>query len=129
MAGMILGVMSVLGKGISLRLKRLPRPRATPTRRLTLTMRIEPSRYDAQPAYGFALNGSDGGPVGSRQGSLFPDQPSPCSEESPSRSRSSIIFQSRRRSIRHGMELDSYYDGVHGWKWHWQSCDADHRAG
>jgi FtsP/CotA-like multicopper oxidase with cupredoxin domain len=89
-----------------------PESRA-PARKLTLLMQSEPGRFGDAPAYGFALVEGDEAP-----------EPVKISIPGPTL----VLRRGEPVEIRlvnrlpegtaihwHGMELDSYYDGVHGW--------------
>jgi manganese oxidase len=110
MAGMAMGV-TVLGPTDA------PDPSKdrpnVPARQLTLVMQTEEKRYGTEPAYGFALK---------EPGHVVP--PNTVTVPGPS-----IVLQ-RGEPVEitllnrlpeataihwHGMELESYYDGVHGW--------------
>ncbi len=107
MSGLILGVTIVKDQPGD-----VAEPAAGPPRAMTLTMRTE-AREGARPVYGFAL---------SKTGEADPG--APLSVPGP------MLVLERGRPVEialvnrlpeataihwHGMELESYYDGVHGW--------------
>jgi manganese oxidase len=109
MAGMILGVTVVGGAKHSS--DELARPSSTTARKMTLVMQAEPNRYGDAPAFGFVL--AEGAPPVSRV-------PVPGPTLVLKRGEPVEITLVNRlpegTAIHwHGMELDSYYDGVHGW--------------
>jgi FtsP/CotA-like multicopper oxidase with cupredoxin domain len=110
MAGMVLGVTIVPADGSSEAPVETPRVQA---RALTLVMQTGPARYGAKPAYGFALAEAPGGAVPSTVS--VPGPPLVLRRGEPVE----ITLVNRlpdATSIHwHGIELDSYYDGVHGW--------------
>ena len=89
-----------------------PAPRVQ-SRRLTLTMQSEPRRFGDAPALGFLL--AEGGDMPSVGPVPIPgpllvlrrDQPVEITLVNRLSEATSIHW--------HGMELESYYDGVHGW--------------
>jgi manganese oxidase len=85
-----------------------------PARRLTLQMQAEPNRFEGAPAYGFVLTDP----------SVTSSAPAPVPVPGPT------LVLERGQPVEitlvnklpaataihwHGMELESYYDGVHGW--------------
>ena len=87
---------------------------ATPTRRITLLMQVEPNRFAGAPAYGFVLADQSA--------------PTPSSTRVPVPGPTLVLERGQPVEITlfnklpeataihwHGMELESYYDGVHGW--------------
>jgi FtsP/CotA-like multicopper oxidase with cupredoxin domain len=90
-----------------------PAPEAARARELTLELRTEPGRFGDAPAFGFLLSESwdpiPAGPV------PIPGPPLVLNRGEPV----AITLVNRlpeATSIHwHGMELESYYDGVHGW--------------
>ena len=110
MAGMVLGVTIVDPPGMSASLHERSEMTA---RKMTLIMQTEPGRYGAEPAYGFALAlGDDAPPAGtvSVPGptlTLRRDEPVEITLVNHLPEATSIHW--------HGMELQSFYDGVHGW--------------
>jgi FtsP/CotA-like multicopper oxidase with cupredoxin domain len=107
MAGMILGV-SVRAKDDS-----STSDVAAAARKLTLTMQRGPEQTGAHPVYGFALSG-DGETLPSSTVTvpgptlvLRRGQPVEITLENRLPESTAIHW--------HGIELDSYYDGVHGW--------------
>jgi manganese oxidase len=81
-------------------------------RKLTLLMLNDPQRYGTKPAYGFALAGSD---AASGAHLTVPGPTLVLKRGEPV----DITLVNRLNEATavhwHGMELDSYYDGVHGW--------------
>jgi manganese oxidase len=110
MAGMVLGV-TVLGKD-QLSKDSPPTP-SLPPRKLTLTMTAEWERFGADPAYGFVLTGdrdpSSGTGVSVPAPTLVLRRGEPVEIALVNRLPEATAIHW------HGMELDSYYDGVHGW--------------
>jgi FtsP/CotA-like multicopper oxidase with cupredoxin domain len=92
---------------------RSPDRAAMPTRRLTLYMRSEPNRFGDEPALGFV----------SAEGSAPPDDgpvqvPGPLLVLKRGEPVEITLVNTLSESAAihwHGMELESYYDGVHGW--------------
>jgi len=105
MAGMVLGV-TVLDAGgtSSSALERAP---ATP-RRLTMTMKSAPNRYGTEPAYGFVLDVAADAEVRAPGPTLVLRRDEPVEI--------TLVNQLPEATAVHwhGMELESYYDGVHG---------------
>jgi FtsP/CotA-like multicopper oxidase with cupredoxin domain len=110
MTGMVMGV-TVVGPH---------RPSAPPAdiaqppgRKLTLLMQTEPGRYGDAPAYGFVLTDESGVPDSNRVPvpgptlTLKRDEPVEITLVNRLPEATAIHW--------HGMELDSYYDGVHAW--------------
>ena len=97
-------------------------------RRITLKMNSMPARYGAEPLLGFEIFGADGKPLPN----LSPRMPAPVARmgaENPS----PILILTRGEPVTitlesalsketqihwHGMELESYNDGVPGWSGH-----------
>jgi FtsP/CotA-like multicopper oxidase with cupredoxin domain len=83
----------------------------TPARQLTLMMQSEPKRYGDAPAYGFVLGDADKGPehvpVPGPTLVLKRGEPVEIALVNQLPDATAIHW--------HGMELDSFYDGVHGW--------------
>jgi FtsP/CotA-like multicopper oxidase with cupredoxin domain len=107
MAGMVMGV-TVVGPNES---SEVPTGSVAP-RRLTLTMLEEPGRFGSEPAYGFALAEGDAEP------SATPSVPGPTLVLERGLPVEITLVNKLREGTAihwHGMELDSYYDGVHGW--------------
>jgi FtsP/CotA-like multicopper oxidase with cupredoxin domain len=110
MVGMVLGI-TVLGQEGT----RPPQPEAghQGERQLTLLMQSEPRRFGDAPAYGFLLAEGSGLPAAEHV-------PVPGPTLVLKRGEPVEITVVNRlpegTSIHwHGMELESYYDGVHGW--------------
>jgi manganese oxidase len=109
MAGMILGV-NVLGRGLSS--PDSPQAAGRPARKLTLTMESEPGRYGVEPGYGFGLPTEGDGPVNT----ISVPGPTLVLQRGEPVEITLVNRLSEATAIHwHGMELDSYYDGVHGW--------------
>jgi FtsP/CotA-like multicopper oxidase with cupredoxin domain len=89
----------------------LPPPRAAEPRRLALLMRTDPDRFGAEPAFGFVLDGaattSDSTPVPGPTLVLARGEPVEITLVNQLTEATAIHW--------HGMELESYYDGAHGW--------------
>ena len=108
MAGMILGI-TVTGPDDD------PAASTPPevARKLTLEMRTEPNRFGSDPAYGFVLVEGDAGeksatvPIPGPTLVLRRGEPVEITLVNRLPEATAIHW--------HGMELDSYYDGVHGW--------------
>jgi manganese oxidase len=109
MAGMILGV-TIVGDDDSAANGDVTPPAA---RKLTLVMQAEPKRFGDRPAYGFVLADGDGPapgrsvPVPGPTLALTRGEPVEITLVNRLPEGTAIHW--------HGMELDSYYDGVHGW--------------
>jgi FtsP/CotA-like multicopper oxidase with cupredoxin domain len=109
MAGMILGV-TVVGDDDSATNGDV-KPAAA--RKLTLVMQAEPKRFGDRPAYGFVLADADrpasggGVPVPGPTLALTRGEPVEITLINRLPEGTAIHW--------HGIELDSYYDGVHGW--------------
>jgi FtsP/CotA-like multicopper oxidase with cupredoxin domain len=86
-----------------------PSPPA-PSRRIRLIATAEPGRYGTDPGYGFVLDG-DAGPAAPRHPGpplvLVRDEPVAITVVNRLAEPTSIHW--------HGIELESYYDGVAGW--------------
>ena len=108
MAGMILGVTVVGVQDDSLA---QVLAESMPPRKLTLEMQAEPERFGAEPAYGFVMKGS---PAAAGSGVPIPGPTLVLKRDEPVE----ITLVNRLPEATaihwHGMELDSYYDGVHG---------------
>ncbi len=107
MAGMILGIT------VSARAEGAPSEEVplAPVRKLTLVMQTEAGRYGTRPAFGFVLADEDGPtpatvPVPGPTLVLTRGQPVEITLVNRLPDATAIHW--------HGMELDSYYDGVHG---------------
>ena len=107
MAGLILGV-TVLGPNETA----ASAAAGVAPRRLTLTMRADPTRGPA-PVYGFALTeGNDAPP----DGAMSVPGPTLVLRRGEPVEITLVNRLPEGTAIHwHGMELDSYYDGVHGW--------------
>ena len=108
MAGMILGI-TVTGPEES----SAGDPAPPTTRKLTLEMKTESNRYGTEPAYGFVLG--DGGSGASPARVPIPGPTLVLRRGEPV----ALTLVNRLPEATaihwHGMELESYYDGVHGW--------------
>ena len=110
MAGMILGV-TVLDRA-------RPAPTAAATswtdvRRMTIEMQADPKRYGADPAYGFVLRDDEAGMFSS----VGVPVPGPTLVLKRGQPVENTLLNSLPEATAihwHGMELESYYDGVHG---------------
>jgi FtsP/CotA-like multicopper oxidase with cupredoxin domain len=115
MAGMVLGVTVLDRSGTTS--DPLERP-ASPARKMTLAMRSEPNRYGTRAAYGFALVDGDGAANGAAAAAapvkvtapgptivLKRDEPVEITLKNELSEATAVHW--------HGMELESYYDGVH----------------
>ena len=109
MIGMVLGI-EVVAKGETPARSDDP---AVPARQLALVMQAEPKRFGDAPAYGFSLAEAEGDesrghvPVPGPTLVLTRGEPVEISLINRLPEGTAIHW--------HGMELDSYYDGVHGW--------------
>jgi len=98
-------------------------------RRLTIRMRADPHRYPGGPGFGFALFDGAGTPLPNLAPSLPPTSPVGAGEPNPS----PTLVLRRGQPVTltldsglpkdtqihwHGMELESYNDGVPGWSGH-----------
>jgi FtsP/CotA-like multicopper oxidase with cupredoxin domain len=109
MAGMVLGVTILPPEGGSTPAP----PPATPARRLTLLMRGEPRTDPAKPAYGFVLAGPDGSSTADK---LTVPGPTLTLQRGEPVEITLVNQLTEATAIHwHGIELESYYDGVHGW--------------
>jgi FtsP/CotA-like multicopper oxidase with cupredoxin domain len=86
-------------------------PSAVPARRLTLTLKEDPKRFGEEPALGFVLADAAGSsshvPVPGPTLVLERDKPVEITLANQLAEDTAVHW--------HGMELESYYDGVHGW--------------
>jgi FtsP/CotA-like multicopper oxidase with cupredoxin domain len=110
MTGMVLGITVV---------DRDDAPAATsalqhqPIRALTLLMQSEPKRFGDEPAYGFVAGEGSNPPVAEH---LSIPGPTLVLKRGEPIEITVVNRLPEGTSIHwHGMELDSYYDGVHGW--------------
>src|SRR5262249_21489413 len=109
MTGMVMGV-TVRGANAASHGSEAP---ATPARKLTMEMRTEPNRFELAPAYGFVLidpsatASTDRVPVPGPTLVLHRGEPVEITLVNRLPEATAIHW--------HGMELESYYDGVHGW--------------
>lgn len=110
MAGMILGITVVAADGGAGEAE-APAPKAP--RRLTLTMRSGTGRYGDHPAYGFVLGDTS---EASATDKLSAPGPTLALRRGEPVEIALVNQLAEATSIHwHGIELDSYYDGVHGW--------------
>jgi FtsP/CotA-like multicopper oxidase with cupredoxin domain len=125
MAGMVLGV-TVLERG-GTSSDPIERP-ASPARKMTLAIRSEPNRYGTQSAYGFALiddgkTPAPAAPTAAAAGAaVVAGAPVKVTAPGPTLvlKRDEPVEITLKNELAeatavhwHGMELDSYYDGVH----------------
>jgi manganese oxidase len=107
MAGLVLGV-TIVGPDIT-----PDAAPAVPARKLTLVMQTEPKRYGEAPAYGFVLADGEDAPPADKVTvpgpTLVLHRGEPVELTLVNRLPESTAIHW------HGMELESYYDGVHGW--------------
>jgi FtsP/CotA-like multicopper oxidase with cupredoxin domain len=109
MAGMILGV-TVTGGNEA---RAGTAERMTGARRLRLEMKAEPNRFGSEPAYGFVL--TDGEGAGNAARVPIPGPTLILRRGEPVEIALVNHLPEATAIHWHGMELDSYYDGVHGW--------------
>ncbi len=110
MAGMILGITVVAADGGAGEAE-TPAPKAP--RRLILTMRSGVGRYGDHPAYGFVLGDTS---EASATDELSAPGPTLALRRGEPVEIVLVNQLGEATSIHwHGIELDSYYDGVHGW--------------
>jgi FtsP/CotA-like multicopper oxidase with cupredoxin domain len=84
-----------------------------PTRKLTLAMETGPGRYGAERAYGFVLADSAESPA---RGSVPVPGPTLVLQRGEPVEITLVNRLPEATAIHwHGMELESFYDGVHGW--------------
>jgi manganese oxidase len=118
MAGMVMGITVIDPSGTSgdpLEYASVPPPTA---RKLTMTMKTAPNRYGKEPAYGFVLaeNGSPAtSPVSSTAEEVKAPGPTLVLKRDEPVEITLVNQLPEATAVHwHGMELDSYYDGVHG---------------
>ena len=110
MTGMVLGITVASATGLASESSGLP---AAPPRKLTLAMQPDPKRYGDAPAYGFVMMDRAVGrpldrvPVPGPTLVLTRGEPVEITLINRLAESTAIHW--------HGMELESYYDGVHGW--------------
>lgn len=107
MAGMVLGITVSARTDTA-----LPEAATTPARKLTMVMQAEPHRFGHRPAFGFVLAEEGGAapatvPVPGPTLILTRGEPVEITLVNRLPEATAIHW--------HGMELESYYDGVHGW--------------
>jgi manganese oxidase len=110
MAGMILGV-TVLDGARSLH--EGDYPYIGLVRRMTLELQTEPRRFGDRPAYGFVLRDAEGG-LAATAGVPVPGPTLVLKRGEPVEIKLLNKLPEATAIHWHGMELDSYYDGVHG---------------
>jgi manganese oxidase len=111
MSGMVLGVTVMPAANGA---EAAPETVAAAPRRMTLLMRTDPHRFGDEPAFGFELA----------------DRPEAVAANAPLQVPGPVLVLTRGEPVEitlvnqlpeatsihwHGMELESYYDGVHGW--------------
>jgi FtsP/CotA-like multicopper oxidase with cupredoxin domain len=112
MAGMLLGV-TVLDSAAPSIAADQTSPSSYSVRRMTLEIQAEPKRFGDRPAYGFVLRDDDGG----APASIGVPVPGPALVLRRGEPVEIALLNklSEATAIHwHGMELESYYDGVHG---------------
>ncbi len=112
MAGMVLGVTVTDPDGSQIDCYR--GPSGIPTRKLTLEMRTGPGRYGGEPAFGFVqVEGND---ERAARGSVPVPGPTLVLHRGEPVEITLVNRLPEATAIHwHGMELESFYDGVHGW--------------
>ena len=109
MAGLVLGL-TVTGNGRS---TESPATASTTPRKLTLTARSEPGRDGAHPTYGFTSSGAEDAPLDAK---ISVPGPTLVLQRGEPVEITVVNRLAEPTAIHwHGIELDSYYDGVHGW--------------
>jgi FtsP/CotA-like multicopper oxidase with cupredoxin domain len=110
MTGMVLGVTVVGDDEAAPQASEIGQP---PARKLTLLMQSEPKRFGDAPAYGFILAE---GPVSTQTGRVpIPGPTLVLTRDEPVEITLVNRLPEGTAIHWHGMELESYYDGVHGW--------------
>jgi FtsP/CotA-like multicopper oxidase with cupredoxin domain len=109
MAGMILGITVTGPDEDPIAASRTP----SAVRKLTLEMRTEANRFGSEPAYGFVLADADGEPANARV--PIPGPTLMLRRGEPVEITLVNKLPEATAIHWHGMELESYYDGVHGW--------------
>ena len=114
MAGLVLGVTVHGDAGAE---TDSPARNAQPTRKLTLTMAADPGNKGEHPAYGFALTSSTDAPrTGADPLKIEGPGPTIVLRRGEPVEIALVNRLAEATAIHwHGIELDSYYDGVHGW--------------
>jgi FtsP/CotA-like multicopper oxidase with cupredoxin domain len=110
MTGMVVGITVRDSKGES---STVIDPPTLPVRKFTLQVRSEPGRFVGEPALGFVLENDSASP----HASVVP-VPGPLlvlKRGEPVEITLVNGLPERTAVHWHGMELESYYDGVHGW--------------
>ena len=111
MTGMVLGI-TVVGPEAAPAAASARPTLAPASRKLTMVMRSEPGRYREAPAYGFVLEddvNEKAGPLPVPGPTLVLERDAPVEITLVNRLPESTAIHW------HGMELESYYDGVHGY--------------
>ena len=111
MTGMVMGITVVGPPAAAPAPERAVAKPLPAVRKLTLTMQTEAGRYGDAPAYAFALDGSaiQSGRAAVPGPTLVLARGEPVEITLVNRLPEATAIHW------HGMELDSYYDGVHGW--------------
>jgi FtsP/CotA-like multicopper oxidase with cupredoxin domain len=110
MAGMVLDVTVIPRDG---ELTEPPDAPAAPARKMTLVMRTEPNHFGVEPAYGFELTDAD---ATATAATLAVPGPTLTLRRKEPVEITLVNRLPEATAIHwHGIELDSYYDGVHGW--------------
>ena len=109
MSGMVLGITVTAPEGVPVT---IDRP-AGPARKMTLLMRSEPNRFGSEPAFGFML--AEGAPAPMATTVPVPGPTLVLKRGEPVEITLVNRLPEGTAIHWHGMELDSYYDGVHGW--------------
>jgi FtsP/CotA-like multicopper oxidase with cupredoxin domain len=107
MAGMILGI-TVTAAGADTAAD----PSPERYRKLTLEMKVDPNRFGSEPAYGFVLSEGDAQPPATVP---IPGPTLVLRRGEPVEITLVNKLPEGTAIHWHGMELESYYDGVHGW--------------
>ena len=107
MTGMVLGISVTSAAGTREPDAAMAAP--TPARKITLLMQAEPGRFGELPAFGFQLAGSPSPRVPVPGPTLVLERGTPVEITLVNNLPEGTAVHW------HGMELDSYYDGVHGW--------------
>jgi FtsP/CotA-like multicopper oxidase with cupredoxin domain len=113
MAGMILGITVTPDEGS---LAAASEETKTIARKLTLEMKTEAKRFGSEPAYGFVLTGRDTSSSAGAESRLQIPGPTLVLQRGEPVEITLVNNLPEGTAIHwHGMELESYYDGVHGW--------------
>jgi FtsP/CotA-like multicopper oxidase with cupredoxin domain len=110
MTGMVLGVTVIEADDAASGASEIAQP---PPKKLTLLMQSEPKRFGDAPAYGFTLAA---GPASMQTGQVPIPGPTLVLTRGEPVEITLVNRLPEGTAIHwHGMELESYYDGVHGW--------------